>query len=72
MAASGYFEGLSLTESSTADESNTDYSDYESFKKRVFKKKKPHKPTLKRSKRQGMCLLSNDERFYRRCHGFKE
>ena len=37
------------------------FSDTDSFEKRIFRKKKLPKPTLKRSRRQGMCMLTEDD-----------
>ena len=58
---SRYLNFDSLTETSEESSSCTSGSDSESFIKRIFRKKKLPKPTLRRSKRQGMCMMSWDE-----------
>ena len=47
--------------SGTESSGTTEGSDSEAFMKRIFRKKKLPKPSLRRSSRQGMCLLTSDE-----------
>ena len=48
--------------SSTSGGDSSEGNDSDNFMKRIFKKKKLPKPTLKRSSRQGMCLLSTGDK----------
>ena len=51
----------STSSSSSSSVESIYFSDTDSFEKKIFKKKKLPKPTLRRSSRQGMCMLTDDD-----------
>ena len=55
-------EHSSSERSTTSGGDSSEGNDSETFLKKIFKKRKLPKPTLKRSSRQGMCLLSTDDK----------